>query len=91
MYNYSLDFRITGQEARKDIQRDGLKSEKEYSFDEWKAIVKEAIESIEENEMQYITTNVILRKVKELHNDFKPIDWNASIFIEMEENNEGEM
>jgi len=91
MYNYSLDFRITGQEARKDIQRDGLKSEKEYSFDEWKAIVKEAIESIEENEMQYITTNVILRKVIELHNDFKPIDWNASIFIEMEENNEGEM
>jgi hypothetical protein len=91
MYNYSLDFRITGQEARKDIQRDGLQSEKEYSFDEWKTIVKEAIESIEENEIQYITTNVILRKIVELHNDFKPIDWKGSVFIEMEQNNEGGM
>ena len=39
MYNYSLDFRITGQEARKDIQRDGLQSEKHYTNKEWKEIV----------------------------------------------------
>lgn len=91
MYNYSLDFRITGQEARKDIQRDGLQSEKQYTNKEWKEIILEAIDSIEENEMQYITTNVILRKIAELHDDFKPIDWEGYILIEMKQNNEGEM
>jgi HD superfamily phosphodiesterase len=71
MYNYSLNFTIAGQEARKELLRDGLQSENKYSFNEWDNIVEEALDSIEKDEMQYLTTNVILRKIRELHNDFK--------------------
>jgi hypothetical protein len=88
MYNYKLDFRIIDQETRKDIQANGLKSENKYSFDEWKDIINEAIKSISNEDIKYVTTDFILRKIIELHDDFSFIDWESSVVLEMEERGE---
>lgn len=79
MYNYSLKFKRNGYENQGYI-----KSETQYTGDEFKSFVKEAINNFSEEECKDLKLYDVFNKIIELHNDFNILDCCGFYELEME-------